>query len=59
MLFVGMDVHKATIQIAAMDVAGNIVLEKNIKADRNSVYRLLSKIPKGSKFVIESSSVYR
>ena len=59
MLYVGMDVHKATIQVAAMDAAGNIVLETNIKADRNSVDRLLSKIPKGSKFVIESSSVYR
>ena len=30
MLYVGMDVHKATIQVAAMDAAGNIVLETNI-----------------------------
>ena len=49
MLYVEMDVHKATIQVAAMDAVGNIVLEKNIKADKNSADRLLSKIPKGSK----------
>ena len=30
MLYVGMDIHKATIQVAAMDAAGNIVLETNI-----------------------------
>ncbi len=44
MLYVGMDVHKATIQAAAMDAAGNIVLETNIKADKNSVNRPLPKI---------------
>ena len=37
MLYVGIDIHKATIQVTTMDVAGSIVLEKNIRADRRSV----------------------
>ncbi len=59
MLHAGTDVCKAAIQAAAMDAAGSIVLEADIKADKSSANRLLSKTPKCPKLVTESPPAYR
>ena len=58
MIHVGLDLHKKTIQIAAVDYRGATLLNKKIRNTHASLEMEISRMPKGSKYVIESSSVW-
>ena len=58
MIYVGLDLHKKTIQIAAVDYRGATLLNKKIRNTHASLEMEISRMPKGSKYVIESSSVW-
>ena len=59
MIYVGLDLHKKTIQIAAVDYRGTTLLNKKIRNTHASLEMEISRMPKGSKYVIESSSCGR
>lgn len=56
--YVGLDVHKKTIQAAVIDDTGNTLLNSKILNNWQDVRRLISEIPRNSKYVMESSSVW-
>ena len=58
MIYVGLDLHKKTIQIAAVDYRGTTLLNKKIRNTHASLEMEISRMPKDSKYVIESSSVW-
>ena len=58
MVYVGLDLHKKTIQIAAVDDSGTELMNKKIRNTREALAGETSKIPSNSKYVIESSSVW-
>ena len=58
MVYVGLDLHKKTIQIAAVDDSGTELVNKKIQNTREALAGEASKIPSNSKYVIESSSVW-
>ena len=52
MIYVGLDLHKKTIQIAAVDYRGATLLNKKIRNTHASLEMEISRMPKGSKYVI-------
>ena len=58
MVYVGLDLHKKTTQIAAVDDSGTELMNKKIQNTREALAGGTSKIPSNSKYVIESSSVW-
>ena len=58
-IYVGIDVHKMSLQVAAVDRDGVELLNKKIKTDHPSVKRFFSKFPRNrTRCVMESSSVW-
>ena len=57
-MYVGLDVHKKTIQVAAVDQEGKLLFNRKIKSDFGSVERELEQHPPDTKYVMESSSVW-
>ena len=57
MVYVGLDVHKKTIQVAGVDDDGVTLFNKKIGHNRVEIRDLVSTLPKGSKYVMKSSSV--
>ena len=51
MIHVGLDLHKKTIQIAAVDYRGATLLNKKIRNTHASLEMEISRMPKGSKYV--------
>ena len=56
-MFVGLDVHKNSVQVAAVDEIGKLLFNKKISSDFSAISKITSKIPKNAKYVLESSSV--
>ena len=57
-MFVGLDVHKETVQMAAVDTAGELLFNKKIKNTFPDIAKATAKLPKKAKYVMESSSVW-
>ena len=58
MVYVGLVLHKKSIQIAVVDNLGTELINKKIQNTREALVREVSKIPDSAKYVIESSSVW-
>lgn len=58
MIYVGIDVHKMSLQVAAMEKDGTLLLNEKIGSDHATVRKFFSKFPKRAKYVMESSSVW-
>ena len=58
MIYVGMDLHKLTAQIAAMDKGGNVLFNRKIQHTLEAIEMEVDRLPKHAKYVIESSSVW-
>ena len=56
--FVGIDLHKKFMQVAIMDPEGEIVEDKKINCDHNTITREFSRLPENCRYVMESSSVW-
>jgi transposase len=56
-MYVGLDLHKVTINATVMDENGNVLNEVKIKS-ANSLRNCSDSIPLGSYIVIESSSTW-
>ena len=56
-VYVGIDLHKAFLQVAAIDKSGKILLEEKVANDRNKIRRFLARFPKRTRYVLEASSV--
>jgi len=57
MTCVGLDVHKESVQMAAVDRKGELLFNERIPSDFESVTEAVSKLPK-ARYVMESSSVW-
>ncbi len=51
MIYVGLDVHKESVQMATIDGDGKLLSNKKIPSDFESVSEAVSKIPKKAKYV--------
>ena len=58
MTYVGIDLHKEFLQVEAMDDKGSILFNKKIQNTHDAIRKAFSILPKSSKLVIESSSVW-
>ena len=58
-IFVGLDVHKKTIQMSVMDKDGEELLNKSIPNTPNSISEAFGGFPEKTRMVIESSSVWK
>ena len=58
MTYVGIDLHKEFLQVEAMGNNGNILFNEKIQNTRNDIRKAFSIIPKNSKCVMGSSSVW-
>lgn len=58
MTYVGIDLHKEFLQVEAMDNDGNVLFNERIQNTRDDIRKAFSIIPKNSKYVMESSSVW-
>ena len=56
--FVGIDLHKKFMQVAVMAPDGKVLRNDRIECDYKLIRKEFSKIPAGSKYVLESSSVW-
>ena len=56
--YVGIDLHKKTLQIEVQDSQGNVMYNKKIKNTALSIRREFACIPRDARCVIESSSVW-
>jgi len=56
-IYVGLDVHKESIQAAAVDRKGKLLFNEKIPHDSESVTEMVSRLPK-ARYVMESSSVW-
>ena len=56
--YVGIDLHKKTLQVEVQDPKGNVLSNKKIRNTVMSIRREFAYIPKGARCVIESSSVW-
>ena len=52
-VYVGIDLHKAFLQVAAIDKSGKILLEEKVANDRNKIRRFLARFPKRTRYVLE------
>ena len=59
MVYVGLDLHKNTIQMAAVDEKGTLLCNYKFRHTRGAVDSEISRMPKNAKYVIESSSVWK
>ena len=59
MVYVGLDLHKNTIQMAAVDEQGELLCNYKFRHTRGAVDSEISRMPKNAKYVIESSSVWK
>ena len=59
MVYVGLDLHKNTIQMAAVDQNGVLLCNYKFRHTREAVDSEISQMPKNAKYVIESSSVWK
>ncbi len=59
MAYVGMDLHKKTVQISVMDDRGIEISNTSVQNSRKTLEASLRKIPPDAKYVLESSSVWR
>ena len=57
-VYVGIDLHKEFMQVSAMDVDGNELLNEKIPAIKENIRRFFRIFPKKAKCVMESSSVW-
>lgn len=57
-MYIGMDLHKSYIQIAAIDTDGGLLYNHKIDNDTDSISKFLDGINTDAKIVIESSSVW-
>ena len=57
-IYVGLDVHRDTIQVAAIDSARRMIINKKIKNTFGVVRSELDGMPSSAKYVMESSSVW-
>ena len=57
-VYVGLGLHKNTIQMAAVDQKGTLLCNYKFQHTREDVDSEVSKMPKNAKYVIESSSVW-
>jgi len=57
-MYVGLDLHKATINATVMDENGTVLNEVKIKSEPDSLRNFSDSIPLGSDIVIESSSTW-
>ena len=57
-VFVGIDMHKITMQVAAVDSDGKEVFNFPFPTDHKTIKRVCSYFPKDAKYVMESSSVW-
>ena len=58
-LFVGLDVHKKTIQVSVMDQDGREQINQKIPNTPENIRSHIGSLPKGAKLVMESSSVWK
>ena len=58
-VYVGLDLHKNTIQMAAVDQKGTLLCNYKFRHTREAVDSEVSRMPKNAKYVIESSSVWK
>ena len=58
MTYVGIDLHKEFLQVEAMDDKGHTLFNEKITNTREGIKKVFSTIPKTSKCVMESSSVW-
>lgn len=58
-IFVGLDVHKKTIQMSVMDRDGNEVLNRSISNDPASISSAFAGVSGEARMVMESSSVWK
>ena len=58
-IFVGLDVHKKTIQVSVMDGDGNEVLNKSIQNTPEEISATFGGFPRKARMVMESSSVWK
>ena len=58
MIFVGIDLHKEFLQIEAIDEKGNTLFNEKIANTQKDIKKIFYTIPKNSKCVMESSSVW-
>ena len=59
MMYVGLDLHKNSIQMAAVDQKGTLLCNYKFRHTRGAVDSEISRMPKNAKYVIESSSVWK
>ena len=59
MMYVGLDLHKNSIQMAAVDQKGTLLCNYKFRHTRGAVDSEISQMPKNAKYVIESSSVWK
>ena len=59
MVYVGLDLHKNSIQMAAVDERGTLLCNYKFRHTRGAVDSEISRMPKNAKYVIESSSVWK
>ena len=57
-IFVGIDLHKAFLQVAVVNNNGELLRNHRVENDVKSIKSEFSGYPKDAKFVIESSSVW-
>jgi len=57
MIYVGLDVHKESVQMAAVNRKGELLFNEKIPSDFESVTEMVSTLPK-ARYVMESSSVW-
>ena len=57
-MYVGLDLHKATINAVVMDEYGTVLNEVKIKSEPDSLRNFSDSIPFGSDIAIESSSTW-
>ena len=57
-VYVGIDMHKKTLQVAAMDGNGERILETKLENKKHAIRALFSRFPNHAEYVIESSSVW-
>ncbi len=58
MTYVGIDLHKEFLQVETMDDKGHTLFNEKITNTREDIKKVFSAIPKNSKCVMESSSVW-